>query len=504
MDLSGSFDCLDHADVLLKFIVVGPEASESDGGSTSSSSFSKSFFVHSVVLLNSNFRYNSYFRVLLRNRWSATPLFGTTNEPQQEAGELAPCNARGLPLCVLKEIFDTKVQAQAAELALRTLYGHEVPWSSDPLLLLQALQVAIGWDATSCVDALADELDDSSPCNISMEFLQLLYGGMPPGLRETDDMKKVLSLGAASLTSRFGIVGDVLRPPLSPQIDAACSGLLTQFCSLPIAAVVAWAASDGLTVASENEVVQLLHIWFRSAQRSPAEGPMLADCLHVCDVTPAYRSWVLPNLEWMPPTLARLLPLVAQARTGLVLVRPQQIPKPWLAPRFPPVVLRSTRSLVNNLYRDYRPYSPHFNPLAAQYDRSRSRSPVRQQYDRSRSRSPIRQHYDRSRSRSPVRPQYDRSRRRSPPRSGSPDLGRSPSRQAHPRGHLSSSTNVWAIKGDDLELLCNGELRCRRRASISLRCTDPYMTLWLRVPRICEQGRRSDLPCICSTALKSK
>ena len=499
MDPSGSFDCQEHADVLLKFIVVGPEAGESDGYSASSPSFSKSFFVHAVVLLNSDSSDDNYFRVLLRNRWSATPLFGTANEcigthQPLEASAEGELNGRGLPLCVLKEIFDTKAQAQAAELALRTIYGHRVPCSSHPLLLLQALQIAIGWDATSCADALADELARSSLDDVSMEFLQLLYGDLPHDLRESSVMKKVLPLGAAGLVSRFGIVGDVQPwPPVQPlpqpqpraetqqapdtspvsppqsQIDARSE--LMQFCSLPVAAVVVWAASDGLTVASENEVVQLLQSWYCSAQRSPGEGFELAACLHVCDITPAYRTWVMPKLEWMPPALARLLPLVAQARPGLVLACHQQIPKPWMTPRYhtwdgpsgldspcsmpPDSPLGSRGSSPDRHY--YRNRSPGF-----QYNRNRSpdhhyhrsRSPNRR-YDRSRSpnrrydrnRSPDRR-YDRSRSRSLDRLYNHRSRR-----SGH---GRSPSPSAQP--HTPLRDLIWAIRGDDLELLCSGEV----------------------------------------------
>lgn len=108
----------------------------------------------------------------------------------------------------------------------------------------------------------------------------------------TASMNPLLARCKAALVRLFGMVPTVIR-------DKFQKG---QFCSLPFAAVLAWAESDDLEVHSENCVVYLLSAWAQARTAAQAvtaaELEQLAHTVRVFHLCPTYLHHVLPSLQW--------------------------------------------------------------------------------------------------------------------------------------------------------------------------------------------------------------
>ena len=125
----------------------------------------------------------------------------------------------------------------------------------------------------------------------------MLLFGMGPRIASMPKFQDVAELFRSAVLRLYGNVPRMLMLMLG---DAA-SGLLADFCALPFSAVLFWAGLDELEVHSENCVVMLLTCWVR--RRGPCSVPAedlkaLGDQVRVARLGEAYRTFVLPSLEW--------------------------------------------------------------------------------------------------------------------------------------------------------------------------------------------------------------
>lgn len=185
---------------------------------------------------------------------------------------------------------------EAMDQLLRMMYSQPLPDDAPTQLLFQCLRLADRFGAVACMDLILDRLS-SIPIEDMDLFLLTHAFGLPTGVCGRPSFPAFLSKCKQQVTLLFGDVPAVIR-------DQTLKG---QFCSLPFAAVLAWAESGELLVHSENCVVYLLSAWVE-AQRMAAnqdedgrpsmeELEQLAHQVRLCHLGPAYLHQILPNLD---------------------------------------------------------------------------------------------------------------------------------------------------------------------------------------------------------------
>ncbi|KAJ9511331.1 hypothetical protein QJQ45_029734 [Haematococcus lacustris] len=103
-----------------------------------------------------------------------------------------------------------------------------------------------------------------------------------------------LAPGPSPLPLLLHLYGDVHAVITSAQ-------LRDYFLQLPATAVLCWAASDELTVDSENSVVELLSLWMagpKGLSCSTEQQQQLSCLVRVQHLSPAYAQGRLPTLAW--------------------------------------------------------------------------------------------------------------------------------------------------------------------------------------------------------------
>ncbi|KAJ9511439.1 hypothetical protein QJQ45_029900 [Haematococcus lacustris] len=210
------------------------------------------------------------------------------------------------------ETFDSPAECDVAGLVVRCMYeGRLVDEQQDALTLARVrtrhalthitqhrmCRVAERWAFSSLTRCCLQQLSALPAPQLLVTHLLLVLETLPDlsGLQPEHNkwLDRVHSLaaglapGPSPLPLLLHLYGDVHAVITSAQ-------LRDYFLQLPVTAVLRWAASDELTVDSENSVVELLSLWMAGprACRPPASLPA---SLPACA---AYAQGRLPTLAW--------------------------------------------------------------------------------------------------------------------------------------------------------------------------------------------------------------
>ncbi|KAG1667280.1 hypothetical protein FOA52_012569 [Chlamydomonas sp. UWO 241] len=165
------------------------------------------------------------------------------------------------------EVVEQEADVEAMDALLHTMYGAT---TATDVLSITDVAVAMAYDerSASLATPLLRELMDK--CRV---YLQTVFRNVP----------------------------DVVTQP----------ALLARLCSLPHAAVMAWAQSHSLQVNSENEVVYLLSAWVKAQETAgyPCSAEELKQFVHsvrLADCGPSYQQMIVPALDWFESGFAQL------------------------------------------------------------------------------------------------------------------------------------------------------------------------------------------------------